>query len=140
MKTAYYTFILESQKDFLVYVPDMDIFTEGKSIPEAMEMARDAIGLKILDYEDDKKVIPNESTAEEAIKKAKSNTDIADYSKGILTLVDVDIEEYRKKIRNQAVKKNCTLPYWLCEEAENAGINFSRVLQDALMEKMNIAK
>ena len=52
MKQAYPVFIAEHGKDFLVYVPDMDIYTEGKSMVDAMEMARDAIGLKGIDMED----------------------------------------------------------------------------------------
>ena len=46
MKRAYPTFIAPSGSDYLVYVPDMDIYTEGKSLTDAIEMARDAIGLK----------------------------------------------------------------------------------------------
>ena len=38
------------------------------------------------------------------------------------------------------MKKNCTLPSWLCYEAEKANINFSAVLQEALKEKLNISK
>jgi len=37
-------------------------------------------------------------------------------------------------VKNSSVKKNCTLPYSLNEWAEERGINFSRVLQDALQE------
>ena len=40
---------------FLVYVPDMNIYTEGTSFVDAIEMARDAIGLKGIDIEDDGK-------------------------------------------------------------------------------------
>lgn len=42
MKQAYPVFIAEYKEDFLVYVPDMDIFTEGKNVADAIEMARDA--------------------------------------------------------------------------------------------------
>ena len=62
MKCAYPTFIVETkQGDFLVYVPDMDIYTEGQSMADAIEMARDAIGLKGIDLEDDKKNLPEAS-------------------------------------------------------------------------------
>ena len=54
----------------------------------------------------------------------------------IVTLVDVDIAEYRRKEENRMVRKNCTIPYYLNEEAEKAGINFSRLLQDAIKEKL----
>ena len=37
---------------------------------------------------------------------------------------------------NRTVKKNCTIPYYLNVEAEKAGINFSRLLQEALKQKL----
>ena len=46
MKRAFPTFITQVGKDFLVYVPDLDLYTEGNSLTDAIEMARDAIGLK----------------------------------------------------------------------------------------------
>lgn len=55
-------------------------------------------------------------------------------SENIVTLVDVNFIEYRKKVDNKAVKKNCTIPYWLSVEAEKAGINYSKVLQEAIIK------
>ena len=60
------------------------------------------------------------------INKAKEDTEIFDYTKGMLTLVDVDFTAYRKKVYNRAVKKNCTIPYWMSVEAEKEGISFSK--------------
>lgn len=41
------------------------------------------------------------------------NADDADfrYTDGICTLVDVDFDDYRKRLENKSVKKNCTIPY-----------------------------
>ena len=138
MKVAYPTFIAQDGKDYLVYVPDMDIYTEGSSVSDAIEMARDAIGLKGIDFEDDGKELPVPSDYEAAAAKAKEDTEIFDYTKGILTLVDVDFTTYRKKVYNKAVKKNCTIPYWMSVEAEKEGINFSKVLQEALEIKLGV--
>ena len=55
-----------------------------------------------------------------------------------ISLVDVDFEEYRRRIDNKAVRRNVTLPNWLNREAEKANINVSRVLQEALIAKLNI--
>ena len=99
-----------------------------------MEMARDAIGLKGMDYLEDNVEFPMPSDKNTALQKAKDDADEDfDYSDGILTLVDVDFEEYKKRMQNRAVKKNCTIPYWMSVEADKAGINYSRVLQEALM-------
>ena len=37
MKSAYPVFIAEHNNDFLVFVPDFEIYTEGKSMTDAME-------------------------------------------------------------------------------------------------------
>ena len=140
MKQVYPVFIREYKKDYLVYVPDMEIYTEAKTMADAIEMARDAIGLKGIDYEDDTKTIPTPSSHEEAIDKAKKNGDIFDYSTGILTLVDVNFTEYRRRMDNKAVRRNVTLPNWLNAEAEKAQINVSRVLQEALINVLGISR
>ena len=51
----------------------------------------------------------------------------------VISLVDIDSGEYRRKIDTKTVRKNVTIPSWLNYEAEHAGINVSRVLQEALM-------
>ena len=76
MKQVYPVFIAEYRQDYLVYVPDMDIYTEGKTMADAIEMARDAIGLKGIDYEDDAKIIPSPSSRECALSKAKQKQEI----------------------------------------------------------------
>lgn len=140
MKQVYPVLIAKYENDFLVYVPDFDIYTEGKSMADAIEMSRDAIGLKGIDYEDDGKEFPIPSTYDEAIAKAKEDTEVFDYSTGVVSLVDVDFTEYRRKIDNRAVRRNVTLPNWLNYEAEKAQINVSRVLQDALMAALGVKK
>lgn len=134
MKGAYPILIKEYGNDYLVYVPDMGIYTEGKSVADAMEMARDAIGLKGVDYIENNIELPAPSDIENTSRKAKEDADEDfDYSDGILTLVDVDFDDYKKKMQNRAVKKNCTIPYWMSVEADKVGINYSRVLQDAIL-------
>lgn len=140
MKQVYPAFIAEYEGTFLVYVPDMDIYTEGTSFADAIEMARDAIGLKGIDLEDDGIELPFPSTQEESVNKAKEDTEIFDYSTGLLTYVDIDFSEYRRRNENKTVRRNVTLPNWLNIEAERAHINVSKVLQEALKEKLQVAK
>lgn len=139
MKCAYPVFIAENNKDYLVFIPDFEIYTEGKSMTDAIEMARDAIGLKGIDYEDDGKELPKASNYNEAMAIAKADTEIFDYSQGIITMVDIDFSEYRKRHNNRMVKKNCTIPYYLNVEAEKEGINFSKLLQEALQKKLGLS-
>lgn len=139
MRKVYPTFIAENNGTFLVYVPDMDIYTEGHDMVDAISMARDAIGLKGIAMEDEQVELPEPSTYSRAIALAKENADIFDYSKGIPTMVDVDFTEYRRKVNNKSVRRNVTLPSWLDFEAEKDGINFSKVLQEALMAKLHLS-
>lgn len=138
MKKAYPTFIAKDGDIFLVYVPDMEIYTEGKDFADAMEMARDAIGIAGISMEDNSEDLPEPSTQDVAINKAKKDTEILDFSKGIQTYVDVDFSAYRKKVDTKTVRRNVALPSWLNYEAERAGINVSRVLQEALMQTLNV--
>ena len=126
-----YPVIMEEGNDFVVvYFPDFDSGTQGENIPQAIEMARDAISMLGVTLEDEGRKIPEPSNYDEIkIKKGQ-----------IKTFIDVDFDDYRRKNETKTVKKNCTLPSWLCYEAEKANINFSAVLQEALKEKLNIPK
>ena len=45
MKGVYPVFITVGSKYYLVRIPDFDIDTQGEDLADAIEMARDAIGL-----------------------------------------------------------------------------------------------
>ncbi len=130
MKKAYPIVMTQGKEFIVVFVPDFNINTQGKDVPEAIEMARDAIGLIGVDMQDDGEMLPEASSIGIAQKGAPDNA--------IVSLVDVDFEEYRKKNDMRVVKKNCTIPSWLNFEAERAGINFSAVLQAALKNELHI--
>ena len=129
MKAAYPIIMTEGKEHIIVYVPDFNINTQGTNYADAMEMARDAIGLVGIDMEDDNEKLPKPSS----IDAAKSGA-----GNGIVTLVDVDFAEYRRKNELRTVKKNCTVPSWLGYEAERAGVNFSAVLQAGLKRELHI--
>ena len=128
MKEAYPIVLTQGQKYVVVYVPDFDINTQGKTVAEAMEMARDLIGILGIDMQDDGKELPKAT----AIEDVHSDN-------GMVTLVDIDFDEYRRKNEMRSVRKNCTIPSWLNFEAEKNNINFSAVLQEALIEKLRIS-
>lgn len=144
MKQVYPTFILNmddgSEHPFLVCVPDMEIWTEGDNLADAIEMARDAIGVAGISMEDNQEELPFPSDQKAAREKMKQSADDLDFSNGIMTYVDVDFSEYRKKIDTKTVRRNVALPSWLNYEAEHAGINVSRVLQEALMDVLNVKR
>ena len=128
MKNSYPIVLTKEEKGFTVYIPDFDINTQGKDLTDAIEMSRDAIGLMGIDMEDDGKALPTPS----------ATSDLTTKSGEFISLVDVDFSEYRRKNEMRVVKKNCTLPSWLCYEAEKANINFSQALQSALKRELQI--
>lgn len=130
MRKAYPIVLTQGKEYIIVYVPDFNINTQGRDIPDAIEMARDAIGLMGIDMEDDGETLP-EATVFATVQKQASE-------EAIVSLVDVDFTEYRRKNDLRTVKKNCTIPSWLSFEAERAGINFSAVLQAALKKELQI--
>ena len=137
MKSVYPVFFTITDTIILVEVPDLEILTEGKDMSDAIEMARDAIELKCVSLEDDGIEIPIPS----GISSMDVNTGtFADEGTTVVSLVDVDSGEYRRKIDTKTVRKNVTIPSWLNYEAEHAGINVSRVLQEALMKALNVKR
>jgi predicted RNase H-like HicB family nuclease len=131
MKSIYPILIQDDKEEncYIVDIPDFEISTWGKTILEAIENARDAIGLTAITIEDDGDKLPVPSE----LKDIKEEND-----SDIITLVDVDIDQYRKDNDTRAVKKNCTLPYWLEVKAEKENINFSAALQLGVKQMLGI--
>ena len=126
----------EDKKDtILIEVPDLEIMTEGFGVADAIEMARDAIGLSGITLEDMSEPIPLPRDINEIDLK---KSEFASAEKSYVSLVDVDFTKYRKKVDNKMVRKNVTIPNWLNKAAEKEKINVSKVLQEALMEKIGI--
>ena len=115
----------------VVFIPDFNINTEGTDTADAMEMARDAIGIMGLDLEDDGEEIPRPSTLAEVVAAHPGET---------VTLVDVDFAEYRRKNDNRAVRRNVSLPAWLDAAAREAEVNVSAILAAALKRELNIQR
>ena len=126
----------EDEKDtILIEVPDLEIMAEGFGVADAIEMARDAIGLSGITLEDMSEPIPLPRDINEIDLK---KSEFASAEKSYVSLVDVDFTKYRKKVDNKMVRKNVTIPNWLNKAAEKEKINVSKVLQEALMEKIGI--
>ena len=131
MKTVYpVVFTKLDDGGYMAYVPDMEINTQGDNLAEAIEMARDAIGLMGIDMEDEKKAIPTPSDIE----------DITHSDNDIISMVDIDFTAYRRANEKRTVRRNVSLPSWLNVEAEKAGINVSAVLQSALKQELRIVE
>ena len=128
MKLVYPAFFYEEDEGgYSVEFPDLKgCITQGETLEEAIEMAEDAALGWILDEVEEGKEIPKASNIEELTMNRK----------GFINLLLLDLGAYSEKYGNHKyVKKTLTVPYWLNELSEKKGINFSKVLQEALLEK-----
>ena len=130
MKYAYPAIFVEEDGVYSVEFPDIEgCVTCGDTLPDAMEMARDALCLMLYDMEENGTVIPDPSD----IRTLQASDD------AIVSMIFCDTLEYRKLYNNKAVKKTLTIPTWLNTLAEKQGVNFSTVLQNALKRELNIS-
>lgn len=121
-------FHVAEEGGFWVSFPDLpECFTEGENMTDAYEMAVDALGLALTCRKQEKEDIPIPSLPNEI-----ESTD------GFLMIIEFDMLDYMKKHNNRAVKKTLTIPEWLNELALRQNINFSQVLQEALLEKVKM--
>ena len=122
----------DEKNTYLVEIPDLNGMTEGYGMADAIKMSRDYIGGCLYD-----KVETEYPKASACLDPAKGK--FADAGKSIVTLVDIDMDAYKKKHNTKAVRKNVSIPSWLDQKAQEEHLNLSRVLQEALMEKLNLA-
>ncbi|MCU6762313.1 Uncharacterised protein family (UPF0150) [uncultured Roseburia sp.] len=137
MKKIYPVIFTAADSGVLVEVPDLEILTEGKNMPDAFDMARDAIGLKGISFLDRNIAIPEPSDLNE-IDLEKSV--FKEEGEAVVSYVDIDFLEYQRKNDNRSVRRNVTLPNWLNKEAEAAHLNVSKILQEALMSRLGVSK
>lgn len=135
MKTVYPVLFTKTETNILVEVPDLEILTEGTNMNNAIDMARDAIELKCVAMEDANETIPEPSEMLDV-----STGTFSEEGKTIVSYVDANPDEYRRKVDTRVVRKNVSLPSWLNYEADKAGINVSRVLQEALISVLGVSR
>lgn len=130
MKNAYPIILSPCNSGYVVYIPDFNINTQGDDVADAMEMARDAIGLIGIELEDQGRKLPIPSNS--ALIERETENDI-------VTLVDIDFTAYRKQNDCRIVRRCVTLPAWLDFEAKRKGVNLSEILRRALVHELNIS-
>lgn len=114
---------------FWVSFPDIpECMTQGDDMQQAYEMAVEALGLSLSSMEDDG----------ETVSEASRPQDIQVEDGAFLVVIEFDMAEYRRKHCSRAVKKTLSIPEWLNDIAIRQNVNFSQVLQEALMEKVGV--
>ncbi len=109
---------------YVVEFPDLPgCVTEGKDLEQAIEMGIDAASGWILGELEDGEKIPSASNYSEIVAKTGC----------MVNMLLLDMDSYEEKYGEKAVRKNLTIPAWLNTFAEKNNINFSKILQDALL-------
>lgn len=137
MKKMYPVIFTQTKDCVLVEVPDLEILTQGKDVESAIEMARDAISVTIISMEDHDELIPVPSKMSDM---DMTKSEFFKSGESFVSLVDTDVNEYRRKIETKPVRRNVSLPSWLNYAADASGINVSKVLQEALINVLGITR
>ncbi len=121
-----YPAIFHKEDDtYWVEFPDLEgCHTYGTSITDTMESAQEALAAYLLNLLEQNQAIASPS-------------DISSFyaEDGFTSLVSCNIDQYKD---TKAVKKTLTIPSWLNDRAVSMGINFSQVLQEALLSKIQV--
>lgn len=120
-------FIKENNGYSIDFIDLVGCSTQGNSLEEAYEMAKEAMALYLEDVK--LKELPKPTLDFKNIKLKDGD---------FITLIELDLNEYRLKHSNKSVKKTLTIPSWLNKLAESQNLNFSQILQDSLKQKLDI--
>ena len=116
-------------KGYCITFPDLPgCITEGDTIEEALQMAKEALELHLFGMEEDGDKIPT-ATLPEKVK-------ISDGS--FVSLIEAWMPLVRDEIANKSAKKTLTIPKWLNDIAEKKDVNFSQLLQTSLKQLLGI--
>lgn len=139
MLSMYPACFYKEENGYSVIFPDLDyLSTCGENLEDAMSMAIDCLAGRLLWLKEDKEPVPAPSTLKSVDPVAVAKELEFEPDECFVNIVTVDAEEYAKKHFDKAVKKTLTIPAWLNTAAMEQGINFSKVLQDALKKQLNL--
>ena len=130
MDKLYYPAIMhpETEGGYSVWLYDIDgCVSQGETLAQAVENIKDALGLYYEDAEAGNSVLPPPSSPGCVDLEASE----------FVVVVEFTPEEYLKSRSTRAVKKTLSIPAWLNNMAEAQQLNFSAVLQSALVERLN---
>ena len=128
-------FYKEKEGGYSVIFPDLNhLSTCGDTLENALEMAVDCLAGYLYTAKREGESV----SAPSDMSSIDINAEYDEYESAFVNMVSVDVAEYAKKHFEKSVKKTLTIPAWLNERAEQANINFSAVLQEALKQRLQI--
>ena len=129
MIKAYPIILTTDTGGYVVAVPDLGINTQGDDLADALYMARDAIGAWAICQQDAGRVIPEPSASEPPHEAGE-----------LVSWVDIDFGKYRRASDMTSERTNITLPRYLKNVANDAGLNLSQELQTHLKEVLHVTE
>lgn len=139
MNYVYPAVFYEEEGKISVIFPDLgNLATFGDNVADAMRMAQDACGLYLFTALRDGETLPVPSSLKDIHPTAilKDIEIESAVNNAFVNMVLVDMTEYARQHSDKAVKKTLSIPMWLNTLCEEKSINFSKVLQDALLTKV----
>ena len=139
MLSIYPAIFYQESNGISVVFPDLNhLSTCGDNIQEAMAMAVDCLAGYLFSEKLDGNDIPSPTPIDQLDIYCEDDTDEERAIPRFANMVSVDVELYAAKHFNKAVKKTLTIPQWLNDIAISKKINFSKVLQNALVKELNL--
>ena len=120
-------FTKEDDGKYNIVFPDLEgCYTSGDNLADGIYMAEDVLAFTLYSYEKRKQPIP------------KASDNIIAPKDSFVNLIVCDTLGYQKMNNTRAIKKTVSIPEWLNEEAIEANLNFSQILQEALKMKLGV--
>lgn len=134
MKNHYvYPLVVErTDTNLSMYFPDYPgTAVTAADLTEGLMRAKELLSFRVLELEESEQTLPEPSEPDQITLEDPSDR---------IVYVEVFMPPFRNVEANKSVTKNCTLPKWLRDAADEAGLNFSQVLQSGLKEALGLDK
>ncbi|MCI8387499.1 MAG: HicB family protein [Clostridiales bacterium] len=124
MNISYPAVIHHEDNAYWIEFPDLEgCHTFADTLEDIFAEAKEALSAYCSVIVEDNKLLP----------QASDLSSIEHDANDIIALIEAPITD-----KQRSVKKTLTIPAWLNTAAEQHRINFSQVLQEALVERLNI--
>lgn len=138
MLSAYPACFIKEDIGYSVIFPDLNAATCGDDLEDALSMAIDCLASYLYCAEQEGESVPPASNIKDIDPKSIADELEVPSDGAFVNIVTVDVAEYAKLHFTKSVRKNLTIPSWLNDAAMKQNINFSQVLQEALMQKIGV--
>lgn len=137
MLSVYPACFFKEENGYSVIFPDLNwLSTCGDTLEAALEAAVDCLAGYLFTCKREGTEFPAPSPMSSINLSSISNDLEIHASDAFINMVTVDAAEYAKAHFEKPVKKTLTIPSWLNVAALEQNINFSQVLQEALLNKI----